>query len=624
MKRVKKAWRFRLHCALGVLCVVSLVRCDDGVREVAAEDKKDSPVALASGTQPKATFPGLTQCEPLDRLERGGQLPSSETLAWCSQPPASPALKRKGVSCPSSSGVAVLIDNDNQTAKARTWQNLLPELRRLRPIECADDAPYPLLELPAGCGTMQTSGLGSCRLGSAWFPAGRGGDGSTTPAPEALRRAGKLLTKAGSPWSLVLFAFDGVVDGDYGRINPPQKFGEAAGEQVAAGLGLQVVADPKGYRYLYVLSRPQYEEFGMELARRLAAQWNAQAVSLSEHGFLEPGRRAQVAAPTLRQVLMPGPLWDNSLPPLYRGPASLSWRIELSDWLTRPSNAGAAFRLAWESRPEAWSKVAPPGVLVAAPELRVNRDLAAVERSNHPWSVEAPAVVHPLEGCPAPKNLGAVTDGRDYSTPLAQSLTVAPGRADLLLLRGDPNDLGWVRDWSQQFRERRRSDVAPEDQNPLLFERTESWLRELRGSPGTPLVSLALVAPSPQTDPCLAELLDRMASSFQWSRSDRLEEKLGGHLPERCSEAPWRALVAAFLDTPWREFDWKSGSVFGTADARVSIETFLWALRETGRETMKRRREKGEGEDCVLQTFRVIFQPGFKDAQWQRDLPPRN
>jgi hypothetical protein len=617
MKRAKRAWHFWLHCAVGALCVVGLTRCD-GVSEVAPEGQKDSAVPLA-GTQQKVSIPWLTQCEPLDSLESGEQPPSSESLAWCSQPAAPSALERQGVVCPPSSGVAVLIDNDNQTARAGTWRNLLQELSRLPPIECADDAPYPLLDLPAGCGTIQTSVLGSCRRGAAFFPAGRAGDGSTTPAPEALRRAGKLLTQAGSPWNLVLFAFDGVVDGDYERHNPPQKFGEAAGEQVAAGLGLHVVADPKGYRYLYVLSHSRYAEFGKELASQLAIQWNAQAFSLSEHGFLEPGRRAQMAAPTLRQVRMPGPHWDNSRPPLFRGPASQSWRIELSDWLTKPSSAGAAFRLTWESRPEAWSKLAPPGVLVAAPELRSNRHLVSRERSNHPWSVEAPAVVQPLEGCPAPKNLGAAGDERNYSTPLAQSLTVAPGRADLLLLRGDRNDLGWVRDWSQPFRDKHDRGAAP-THDPLLFERTESWLRELRASAATPLVSLALVAPSPQKDPCLEELLGRTTSSFQWSTSDRLEEKLGGQLPERCSEAPWWTLVAEFRGTPWREFDWASGSVFRSPDARVSIETFLRVLRETGREALRRRREKGEGEDCVLGTFRVIFQPGFQDAQWQRVL----
>lgn len=619
MSCAKRPCHFWLHFVAGALCVVGLAGCDDGAREAAAEGHKGSSASQA-GAQQRATAPWLTQCEPLDRLERGGQRPSSESLEWCSQPPATPARKRKGIVCPPSSGVAVLIDNDNQTASAGTWKNLLLELRSLRPIECADDVPYPLLELPAGCGSIQTSELGSCRRGSTLFPVGRTGDGSTTPAPEALRRAGKLLTKAGSPWSIVLFAFDGVVDGDYGLSNPPLAFGKAASEQVAAGLGLQVVADPKGYRYLYVLSRPRYEEFGRELASRLAAQWKAQAVSLSEHGFLEPGRRAQVAAPALRQVLMPGPRWDNSLPSLYRGPASLSWRVELSTWLTKPSSAGSAFRLAWESQSEVWSKLAPPGVLVAAPELRVNRDLVAVERSNHPWSVEAPAVVHRLEGCPAPKNLGAVRDGRDYSTPLAQSLSIAPGRADLLLLRGDLNDLRWVREWSQQFRERRERGAAPTLRDPLLFERNESWLRELRRSTGTPLVSLALVAPTPQNDPCLEELLGRMTGSFQWSKSDQLKTKLGERLPESCSEEPWRTLVPELLGTPWRKFDWVSGSVFRTVDARVSIETFLRVLRETARESMKRQREKGEGEDCVLQTLRVIFQPGFQDAQWQRAL----
>jgi hypothetical protein len=569
---------------------------------------------------PRSAEPWLTRCELLDRLERG-ERPAAGSPAWCSPAPAPAAPEPIEVTCPPSSGVAVLVDHDNETAHAGTWRTLLSELMGLQ-ISCTSDTRNPLEDLPGGCGTIQDPRLGSCRHGTQMFPAGRPGDGSTTPAPEAMRRAGALLTH--TPWQVVLLAFDGVVDGDYGRGSPPQAFAQAAGAQVAAGLGLQVVADPRAYRYLYVLSRAEYEEFGRQLARRLAERWSSQAgsgalaVSLSEHAFLDPGRRVLAAVPTFRQVTMPGPHWDNSLPRLYRGAASRSARIEVSDWLTRSTSSGAAFRLSWQSERQAWSKLTPPSLQLASPRPRINRELSPTERSHEPWFTESPAMVSLLDACPAPKDLSGVHDGRDYSTFLAQSVAVAPGRADLLLLRGDPLELQWVQKWSRQFPDHQGKGAAAARNDPLLFERSGEWMTRLRGSSGAPLVSLALVAPGPQSDPCLGALLKRTAAAHLWLSSDSTASKLGEDLPPRCAEEPWKTLVSELRATRPRQFHWGSGSVFRTADARVSIEGFLLAMRETGHALLQRARERGEDGDCVLATFRVIFQPGFNDPAWQR------
>lgn len=569
---------------------------------------------LIAGGAVAASAPTLPSnlCPALDT-------PGANHLPWCSTEP----LRDPGatMACPGADRWAVLIDNDALTAKANAsgakvnatnWSELLTWLQKLPRASCAGGGRDPIDLVPKNCANIQAfaggrGALSACRQGDLLFPR-YGGGGGTTPAVEAVRWSGTQLQL--SRQDLILVAFDGVVDGNYDRESPSAAFAQAVGEVAATG-AVAVVASPQRYRYVYILASLPYARYAGALAEKLAALWNARgsgegpafALRTSGDGLLTPGWRSATAKVHAAGLPITGrPEWRYGEVPLYRSRDHASYWVDPVSWLAQRQPAGVAFRLHWNASEDVWMRDRPVGVRQPPPEVWANRELAALPPAKSSWTTDGTVATQQLLECPAT----ATSQSARRATPLFQDVHTSAGHADLLLFRGLQSSLTWLRDWSKDVIAARPGGSQRPVPDPICTVGSDDYRRTFAGTERAGAANLALVAPAPVIDPCLDMIEDQVRGSHLWGSQDSSQLKLARALgAAECKPASWGALVESLAATAPRPFPPGSEGFARGNDARIGMETFLRAMEEVARGSLRRMVAEPEMAPCILGTLRV-------------------
>ena len=599
-----RSWkRFTIDALFVVLFIgFGAVSCTRETRESPATTTKRQPVVPRPNDD----------CPAFAHLADG-----TGALQLCS---ASGAASRQ--ECPSPEQIVVLVDNDNETASRRlgrdvpatNWNDLLDELMAIGKTECAGGN-RPLERLPGGCGTIQGAvnawKLGACRSADGrLFPRFvTVGSGTTTPAAEAVQHIAREMTRAGSTPAVTFMAFDGIVDGDYRNAAARLAFADAVADAVTAGLKVWIVASPIEYRYVYLFARPQFETFAGNAARALAevrasrGGTSTVAASLSESRYRDPGERVELAAVQVAKPPWRGVQWDFSGIALqHRVPAgdrrADMWTLDVNRWAAAtpsPVPSGAAVRLSWNAEPSAWDTLVPFGLRLPPPAVLLNRPVSAAadEHANAAWVHGKNVDVAVLNDCPR----------RTARAPLSQGVSIAPGRADFLLVRGTAANAAWLSsglpDWQGDPKKLRAAVVA---------------------SAGPPLAAAMLVTPRVRPSRCTAVLLDDYSGSHRWGSAHKTPGLEQAASETDCNSEQWSALTESLRNVPYRRFAPGAANPWRPTDGRVAVETFLTVIERVARRTAN---DAGAAENpyaCVLATFRIDSEASRpSDARWQQE-----
>jgi hypothetical protein len=490
--------------------------------------------------------------------------------------------------CPSAGRIAVVVDHDNETAAQHTWRSLIEDVNAAG-VECATVMHDPLRgRLPGLCDTIQhlSSGMQmrSCRTGANVFPQGTPPEGNTTPAANAVRNLCRRISSR--EIDVALLAFDGVPDANPTAQTPAQEFAEAVGDCAAKDLVISVVAAPERYRYLYVFGGVRFRDYSDRMTKIMAQRWNGSGV-LAEALLLTPRWDARQntaavrfdAGSHLREVQ-----WDTAGPDVERVTsrgATVGYRIDAQRWTSSTESKGKAYRMQWNADPKDWEATASVGLITKPPLVYGNRmppeDSAVLIAVGTPYQQ--------LLNCDSTRIPGA-DSARCADLPATahnfyQRLEVTPNAFELALFTGD--QLSWL-----------GSDAPMREYTSLV-----------RASRGAAASSLALVAPLPDVDPCMASLASAIRNVHRWHVIDTTAEMLRrGAVSQQCTGSRLQSLGNLFAQTVPKHFATKSGTFADTADRRVGMESLMAAIAEVTRVE----RAKASASACVLCTIRVTFE----------------
>jgi len=565
-----------------VLCF-TVASCRPGPEGTTTPKPAGNPTHISAAVPVAARSPLLRPCTALDSLETGKSDPSPLPPRFCAVAPV------EANDCPAASDIAVIIDRDTETARARVWDGFVLELASLS-ASCQTDVNPLDGRLPGRCGTIQALGgdpnaplsVGSCQVGGHVFPGAvrLSPNADRTPAMQAVAvlcdrvRDGRL--------GVGVMAYDGVPDANYNDATPSRAFGDRVGQCAADGLVIQVVAAPQTYRYVYFFASPRFGDYAKSMAAALASRWSAGAGGV-KHLDLAGSivDRNQLAAAALRRAPRPLPGWDNDLPPiisiLMHG-RDVGHRVDLLQWSLGDESHASAFDLSW--RDDGWKTAAGIATVLKPPLLYVNQDLA-VSRAGVPVGAEADARTERLGNCKTGRDLAAMmapsTCG-PVSPYFFQRLHVTRNKAEIEIYKGPQPER-----------------IAPAGE-----------ANGLRATAQLPLLAAALVSPRLEVDSCLRGVGIALRSVHLWSRSLSTSTKTDPLLAAGavCDAAsPLHDLVAAFGKTAPSAFHSASGTFASTADRRVGMESLVTAMRAIGDARVR----SDEGADCVITTFRFTL-----------------
>jgi hypothetical protein len=206
---------------------------------------------------------------------------------------------------------------------------------------------------------------------------------------------------------------------------------------------------------------------------------------------------------------------------------------------------------------------------------------------------------------------------------LFQAVNAAPGRLDVMLFRSGSDDLQSISDWSAKKFPPPKSTASPSttsaqqaSTDPALIPRSSAFVRSLRETVSSPLVSAALVAPAAHLDPCLVQLESLVRNSHLWT-DDGPPRKPLTELAARQECSSWAGIVNEVLQVRPRPFNPGTRTPQQPRDARVGIEVFIRSILDGARANIEISRSAREAQPCVLGTFRVTLEKSLDRSIWQ-------
>jgi hypothetical protein len=304
----------------------------------------------------------------------------------------------------------------------------------------------------------------------------------------------------------------------------------------------------------------------------------------------------------VRKPPVTGVHWDFNALALRRRDRSVDtrgemWKLDVRRWTEAPTSAAGAYsallRLSWNADRSKWDSLVPFGVQLSPPSVLLNRPvhLKGERAANAAWVRSEEVEVQTLKDC-LPRS----------GAPLAQGASIAPGRADFLLLRGSAANAAWLVDGVSDW-----------------MGNTNALRAGLVASSGPPLIAAALVTPPPRPSKCTEALLKEFAGSHRWGSSRATPDLSAADAEPDCKSPQWAGLIEGLRQVPYRRFRPGVATPWSPTDGRVAVETFLTVIETVARRFVSNLSGSSD-TSCVLGTFQLESVSGtHSDPQWKQE-----
>ena len=606
----------------------------------ASSQEPSEPTSVDTESATKEPTQGDSLCRELEEMKP------------CSEAEAMPTIVAK---CPDRKKIAIVVDDDSETRAEGKWEWLQTNAVGVSSEVCdSASVEQPLArDLPGICETIQRMGgrtayqyLVSCTpVQSRAAAQSVGSNRAITPATKALERVREKLLS--DTWSVVMFAFDNVIDAVGADSSPMTAFINEVGQCVIDGLHVQVVAHPQTYKYVYVLSRVEYSAYANDLAEAIARKmptYLTRKPGARKSGHLDgseqiptEGPEPMVFALTPTKLLEPGARLSVANLEVQRLSASVirkdsnniygewSWdfrqgrsgisservaNLDISSWLDSRQPSRATWGALWNANVHDWAELSGVGASLSPPVVVANTDLSAK-----------------LKEIVGSRNTEC--DDRCQLKLKAEAVIARPGVAtrkwtdcnsvkssDLVRIynsQGAKTDVpgGCTNPQSHLF----QSLIADQDEStggmllslfrspdPGLnwvyhigepFESTKlcsqddrgMFVYSLKNQSVKDLLSVALVSPGLEVSRCAYRLLATVTGSHSWDLQDSLTHMrmVEPDIETICSKDPLKGLVDAFAKTKDKRFPQRKKGHPGGTNYRCGIETMAAVIVEVGK-----------------------------------------